>query len=100
MHIQAFSPLCKECVVIVNPQLHSGPLHLNGDHYHKTYTEKKPNSLNNSYDLYQSRPMFLWDSYFFFKQTDILKKIKEKALIPNPLTLLDNATNNKWQRMH
>lgn len=48
MHIQAFSPLCKECVVIVNPQLHSGPLHLNGDHYHKTYTEKKPNSLNNS----------------------------------------------------
>lgn len=48
MHIQAFSPLCKECVVIVNPQLHSGPLHLNGNHYHKTYTEKKPDSLNNS----------------------------------------------------
>lgn len=36
MHIQALSPLCKECVVIVNPQLQSGPLHLNGDHYHKT----------------------------------------------------------------
>lgn len=43
---------------------------------------------------------FFGTAPFVFKQTDIFKKIKEKALIPNPLTLLDNATNNKWQRMH